>query len=61
MHPLVKDFYSSIPLVEYEEEEDEEDEEGAIDKKNENKEELNFEEYAYDDKNIKLIHVDFAL
>lgn len=63
VHPLVKDFYSSIPLVEYEEEDEDAHctVEDDIDKKNENKEELNFEEYAYDDKNIKLIHVDFAL
>jgi len=47
VHPVVKEFYKKIPLIEYEEEEEDEEEDKIEEKKIEKEGELHFEKYAY--------------
>lgn len=54
VHPAVKEFYKKIPLIEYEEDEVEEEEEI---KESDLKNELQFEEYAYNPNDVKTIFI----
>lgn len=54
VHPAVKEFYKKIPLIEYEEDEVVEEEEI---KESDLKNELQFEEYAYNPNDVKTIFI----